>query len=375
MSKPSPAAALIERSKNDIFKVRVLVALSVILHLTATTTMMVMAFYKSAAFGTDFSTTLVLCAFGGLIAVLWASVAAFEVWSVPPVKGHRTLPKWEWHNRHFGLAVGVVFLDTICLLPACFLFVLHSQGQDAFVILKQLAPGDLATVAIFIVVAILLGIVQILSIVHTARQLHLRQEVLESHSSTALRFWSKFLIASKMILEGVFLTLLIVIAVMSGGNSGPILCVIFSAGTGSVFVLCLYHLFKGMNAEDFLTRWRQACVVQCFFTYGEFWVSFIVYLLRRRYLIDFFSSVNNMAGAQRSLLAVALAVMLISIINYCCLLYYHARCMSALDEMGGFAHLEGSSVANLYATTARMTRITAVEMAEQKEHTQPPLVD
>jgi len=100
-------------------------------------------------------------------------------------------------------------------------------------------------------------------------------------------------------------------------------------------------------------------------------VSFIVYLLRRRYAIDFFDSVNDMGAPQRTLLGVALGVMLVSVLNYVFLLFYHARCMNTLDEMGGLAHLEGGdSITNLYTTTARMTRVTAVEMTntvEQKE--------
>lgn len=358
MSKPSPASSLIERSKNDISKIRGLAVLTVVFHLITTTTMMVMAFFKSDAFGTDFSTTLVLCAFGGLIAVLWSSVAAFEVLSAPRVKGLRTLLKWEWHNRHFGLAVGVVFLDTICLLPACFLFVLHSEGQDVFVILKQLAANDLGVVVAQLIVAISLGLVQVASIVHISRKLHAQQDALEAQTSTSLPFTSKCLVSAKMTLDTIFLILLIVIAVGSGGNTGPILCVISAVLTRSVFVFFGFQLFKGLNAEAFLSRWRQACILQCFFTYGEFWVSFIVYLLRRRYSLDFFVSVNHMPGPQRALVAVALAMMLLSIVNYLCLLYYHARCMVALDEIGSSAHLEGgSSAANLYGT--RLTRVTA----------------
>jgi hypothetical protein len=302
-------------------------------------------------------------------------VAAFEVLSVPPVKGHRSLPKWEWHNRQFILAVGVVFLDTICLLPASFLFVLHSTGQDVFEILRQLAPQDLGTPVVQLIVAISLGVVQIVSIVHTSRQLHLHSDAMEAHTSTKLPFVSKCLVIAKMILDFVFLILLIIVAVGSEGNSGPILCVISALLTRAVFVLYAYQLYKGLNAEAFLTRWRQACIVQCFFTYGEFWVSFIVYLLRRRYGIDFFFSVDNMPGSQRALVAVALAFMLISIVNYSCLLYYHARCMATLDEMGSLTHLEGAeSATNLYATQ-RLTRVTvtaetAIEMTafEQKEH-------
>jgi len=88
-------------------------------------------------------------------------------------------------------------------------------------------------------------------------------------------------------------------------------------------------------------------------------------------MIDFFPSVSNMAASQRGLLAVALAVMLISIVNYLFLLFYHARCMAALTEMGTFTRLEGvDSVANLYNTTARMTRVTEVEMASADEKQQ-----
>jgi hypothetical protein len=297
-------------------------------------------------------------------------VAAYEVLSAPRVKGPRTLPRWEWHNRHFGLAVGVVYLDTICLLPACFLFVLHSQGQDAYIILKQLESGDLGAIIFHVVIAILLGLVQVTSIVHTSRQLHVQQDALEAHTSTALPFVSRCLVGAKMVLDGIFFIMLLVIAIQTG-NSGPIICVITALATRSVFILYAYQLYKGVNAEAFLTRWRQACVIQCFFTYAEFWVSFIVYLLRRRYGVDFFASVDNMGGSQRALIAVALATMIASIINYICLLYYHARCMSGLDEMGGFAQLDGDSgAASLYLT--RRTRVTnaGAEMtspAENKE--------
>jgi len=223
----------------------------------------------------------VLCAFGGLIAVLWAAVAAFEVLTVPPVKGHRTLPKWEWHNRHFGLAVGVVFLDTICLLPACFLFVLHSQGQDAFAILTQLAPGDLAIIAVHLFVAILLGLVQLCSIVHTSRQLHLYQDALEAHSSTALPFMSKVLVASKLTLDVVFTILLIVIAVATGGNSDGFMCNFFRCYERCaciVSVPVVKGLERGSIFDALATRPSSAML---FFVWGILGVLYSVFVAEK----------------------------------------------------------------------------------------------
>jgi len=316
---------------------------------------------------------LVLCAFGGLIALLWAAVASFEVWSVPTgLRGHRHIPKWEWHNRQFILAIGVVFLDTMCLLPACFLFVIHTAGQDVDCSFELMDTPSKVIATVYVVFSLLLGLVQLVTIAHTSHYLHKQQEAINMTVPTSLPRRTKVLVFTKLFVDFTFFVLQFVVTVYANGNTGADIASLAAGGANCLFLVFVFkHYFRGLDVDTFTERWRQATILQCFFAYVEFWVSFLVFLLQRAYDADFFDTVNNrMPDGQRALLAVGLATLCFSIFNYIWLLFFHARCMATLNSLRGFARLEGMDTMTKLNLTQTFARPTVVEKMVELEEKQ-----
>lgn len=345
-----------DKSKKDLSKIRALSFFAAGQHMIAAAGMTVMAFTRSSI-DQEFSLTIVLCAFSAMITCIWAGVGCYETWAGSM---QVELPMWEWHNRHFVTAVGVVMALTFFLWPSVVIFILQAIGFSFWALLPDLEADAKGQIIFHIFALVVTSGANLLSLIITTQLLsrfqstEVREEKevddddveeddeddVEGPPTVSL---GVLVMAGLKAFADVVYTIDLLILAARKANSGTMGAAIVQIAATVVFLVFSIKLLLRRNEidlDDWLMNWRALTICHLFVAYVCFWVTVAITLLALAQGADFWVVVGNLSNLQTFMVTLQIAIFFVYVVNYAALLLLHNRCMSSLDEIAALRLIE-----------------------------------
>lgn len=329
------------------YRLRMVYACTLLLHLLITALVWIMAFTLPEHKAAKISPARVILAIIMLVPTglgVWNFYNVYSICSRLP----GDLPSYSWHDKSFRQASINVWIASMSLCIGIFLFIFHQKTDKKYpkgmsiieVLLSSFNNTLLATALVTLCVAFLFTVgIYIYSLCYDKQLLSRFSEaeeagLMDEEDGLELNAKDKKVAFVTWFSNVTFTVALIILVITSGGNTGILLASIFQ---GFVLLLITYKAYKiisfGKIKEQVVYEHTKLVMFHLWFNSLVFNFALGVSLLVNEGEDGFFSAINNLVGRNEAMVWVSFGFFFLMLVLYVYALSLHTSGMWNSDEI------------------------------------------